>query len=110
RSVSDILARRVVAMIARQHLRGYERLLRAAILMGLASAAMTAASVKLKRGQDQIEVIIGGHPFTTYYFLKDVVKPYLMPLETLPASLCRGRFLYGMTFRWPTASSPTSSR
>ncbi|MGA2271438.1 MAG: transmembrane prediction, partial [Bryobacteraceae bacterium] len=77
-------------MIAKQHLTGYERLLKAAILMGLASAAMMAASVELKRGQDQIEVIIGGHPFTTYYFLKDVVKPYLMPLGT-PAGVIVSR-------------------
>jgi hypothetical protein len=58
--------------------------------MGLASMAMMAASVELKRGPDQIEVIIGGKPFTTYYFLKDVVKPYLMPLQT-PAGVIVSR-------------------
>ena len=38
------------------------------VAVGLASAAMMAASVELRRGEDQIEVAIGGKPFTTYYF------------------------------------------
>ena len=57
-------------------------LCRVAILMGIASAALMAASVELKRAEEQIEVIIGGKPFTTYYFHKDIAKPYLMPLRT----------------------------
>src|ERR1019366_3137567 len=60
----------------------YERLVRVAVAMGLASAAMMAASVELKRGENQIEVLIGGKAFTTYYFHKDVAKAYLMPLQT----------------------------
>ena len=54
----------------------------AAILVSVASATLMAASVELKRGEDQIEVLIGGKPFSTYYFHKEVVKPYLMPLRT----------------------------
>src|ERR1700730_18067432 len=68
-------------MIAKQHVKRFERLAGVAVVMGLASAMM-AASVELKRGEDQIEVTIGGKPFTTYYFHKDVVKAYLMPLPT----------------------------
>lgn len=41
-----------------------------------------AASVDLKRGEHQIDVVVDGKPFTTYYFLPDVVRPYLMPLRT----------------------------
>jgi hypothetical protein len=41
-----------------------------------------AASVKLERGQDKIDVTVDGAPFTTYYFSTDVAKPYLMPLRT----------------------------
>src|SRR5689334_4368620 len=58
------------------------RFCRLALLMAVVSAAMTAASVELKRGDEQIEVVIGGKPFTTYYFHKDIAKPYLMPLRT----------------------------
>jgi len=67
-----------------------ERVACGLLALGLASAAMAAAPVEMKRGADQIEVIIGGKPFTTYYFLKDVVKPYLMPLQT-PAGVVVSR-------------------
>jgi len=51
-------------------------------LAGLFCMALTAANVELKRGQDQVEVFIGGKHFTTYYFSAAVAKPYLMPLRT----------------------------
>lgn len=41
-----------------------------------------AASVEMKQSSDRIEIIIGGTPFTAYYFSPDVAKPYLMPLQT----------------------------
>ncbi len=69
-------------MFLKPYLKRGERLCWVAILLGLASAAMLAASVELKQGNEQIEVIIGGKPFSTYYFHKDVAKPYLMPLRT----------------------------
>jgi len=55
---------------------------RATLIMAAGSAVMMAASVELKRGDEEIEIIIGGKAFATYYFHKDVVKPYLMPLRT----------------------------
>jgi hypothetical protein len=54
--------------------------LAAAVCVSAATAA--AASVKLERSQDKIDVTVDGVPFTTYYFSKDVAKPYLMPLRT----------------------------
>jgi len=59
-----------------------ERLIRVALAVGLASTAVMAAPVELKRAEDRIEVMAGGKPFTTYYFFKDVAKAYLMPLRT----------------------------
>jgi hypothetical protein len=44
------------------------------------------ASAMLQQHDHRIEVSIGGKPFTTYYFLPDVAKPYLMPLRT-PAGI-----------------------
>src|SRR5579863_2355612 len=38
--------------------------------------------VKLTRHGDQIEVLIGGKPFTTYYFGAESPKPYLHPLRS----------------------------
>lgn len=53
------------------------------MLVGLlGSALLPAASVQLKRGNNQIDVVIDGQPFTTYYFGKLTAKPYLMPLRT----------------------------
>lgn len=56
-------------------------LLAAFLIAGLTSS-LTASSVELKRGQDQVEVYIDGALFTTYYFSPAVAKPYLMPLCT----------------------------
>lgn len=64
-------------------------LLASSLMVGL-TAAVTAANVELKRGQDQVEVYIGGQLFTTYYFSAAVAKPYLMPLRT-PAGVVLSR-------------------
>lgn len=70
-------------MIARKQCKKrYQCLILLPVALGLAAAPLMAASVELKRGEDQIEVTIGGKPFTTYYFHKDVAKAYLMPLQT----------------------------
>ncbi|MGD0577517.1 MAG: PmoA family protein [Bryobacteraceae bacterium] len=53
-----------------------------AALAALLVTALPAADVVLKRGSDQVEVLIAGAPFTTYYFSPAVAKPYLMPLRT----------------------------
>ena len=47
-----------------------------------ASLAREPESVELKRADNYIEVLIGGRPFTTFYFLPEVSKPYLMPIQT----------------------------
>jgi hypothetical protein len=38
--------------------------------------------VELQRNENRIEISIGGHPFTTYYFDPKVAKPYLFPLRS----------------------------
>lgn len=47
-----------------------------------ASFASNAVTVELKRAPHQIDVLVGGRPFTTFYFSPEVSKPYLMPLQT----------------------------
>ncbi len=59
-------------------------------IIGIAAAALMAETVELKKGANQIEVVIGGKPFTTYYFHAEVAKPYLMPLQT-PAGVVVSR-------------------
>ena len=46
-----------------------------------------AAPVTLKRGEGKIDVSIDSKPFMTYYFNKDVAKPYLIWVRTAPASV-----------------------
>jgi hypothetical protein len=41
-----------------------------------------AQPVELTRNGNQVEVRIGGRPFTTYYFDPSVAKPYLFPLRS----------------------------
>ena len=62
----------------------HSRMIRFAPFLALATAcfALEPQSVELRRGEHQIEVAIGGRPFTTYYLSSAVSKPYLMPLET----------------------------
>lgn len=42
----------------------------------------SGSNVSLRRVNDRVEVMVGGQPFTTYYFGDAVAKPYLMPLRT----------------------------
>ena len=55
-----------------------------AILLALvfsASARSGALPVKMDREGNTIKVMIGGQPFTTYYFGPEAPKPYLHPLR-----------------------------
>lgn len=53
----------------------------------LPCADLAAASVKLERSGDKVEVTVDGQPFTTYYFSSATAKPYLMPLRTASGAI-----------------------
>jgi Methane oxygenase PmoA len=55
---------------------------KAAVIALVSALCAAAAPVELKRGQKEIEVIVAGKPFTTYFFANGASKPYLMPLTT----------------------------
>ena len=44
-------------------------------------------NVEVQRKDKQIDVTIGGKPFTTYYFDPVVAKPYLMPLRSAQGTI-----------------------
>jgi len=44
-------------------------------------------AVKLVRDGDQIEALISGKPFTTYYFGAESPKPYLHPLRSAQGTI-----------------------
>jgi len=56
------------------------------------AAPSVAASVELKRNGNHINVLIGGRPFTTYYFGADAAKPYLFPLRSAQGTVVTRSF------------------
>jgi hypothetical protein len=50
-------------------------------------ACAAQQNVEVQRKDKQIEVTIGGKPFTTYYFDPAVAKPYLMPLRSAQGTI-----------------------
>jgi hypothetical protein len=67
---------------------------RLAVLVFVALAAITGLSasrpegiVELKRDGSHVDVLIGGRPFTTYYFDVAVAKPYFFPLRSADGTI-----------------------
>ncbi len=54
------------------------------VLLSFVPASRGAGNepVKLTRHGNEIEITIGGKPFTTYYFPSEVAKPYFQPLRS----------------------------
>jgi Methane oxygenase PmoA len=65
-----------------RNLPAFGELAAVAIVASLFCAQASAASVKLERSQDRIDVLIDGRPFTTYYLSLATAKPYLMPIRS----------------------------
>jgi len=62
----------------------------AVIVAGLAwypAASRGAERVDVKRNKDTIQVMIGGRPFTAYYFGPEAPKPYLHPLRSAQGTI-----------------------
>jgi len=70
------------------------------VLFGLLLAPLPGAavdSVELVRKGDTVEVLIGGRPFTTYFFPADIAKPYFQPLRTAQGTIVTRDFITGNT-------------
>jgi Methane oxygenase PmoA len=39
-------------------------------------------AVEVRSGKDRIDILVGGRPFTSYYFGSAAAKPYLFPLRS----------------------------
>jgi hypothetical protein len=63
----------------------------ALIAFGSASAS-AAESVEVKRTGDRIDVLIGGHLFTSYCFGAATAKPYLFPLRSAQGTVVTRSF------------------
>jgi hypothetical protein len=58
-----------------------------AVLCLCRGALAAEQPVELKRSGDRIEIVIGGRPFTTFYFDAAVAKPYLFPLRSAQGTI-----------------------
>ena len=78
----------------------YKSVMGLAVVSGLliASAAFPAGdAVELLQKGDHVDVLIGGKPFTTYYFSSDVAKPYFQPLRSARGTVLTRDFPNGNT-------------
>jgi hypothetical protein len=57
------------------------------LLAAVSTSAAWGEPVELRRGDRQIEVLIGGRPFTTYYFDSAIAKPFLSPLRSAEGTI-----------------------
>jgi hypothetical protein len=74
----------------------FGRLVYGLILLAIIGPCLTAAraqqQVELNRSGDRIDVIIGGRPFTVFYFDPAIAKPYLSPLRSAQGAIVTRSF------------------
>jgi hypothetical protein len=75
-----------------------------ALALGSIAALLFAAAtfsagdkVELVQKGDQVDVLIAGQPFTTYFFSAEVAKPYFQPLRTAQGTIVTRDFPVGNT-------------
>ncbi len=64
----------------------------------MVSTARAADKVELVRDRDHINVVIGGKPFTTFFFPTDIAKPFFQPLRTPQGTIVTRDIITGNTF------------
>jgi hypothetical protein len=69
----------------------------AGILLFVAPAFSAGSKVELVRKGDQVDVLIAGQPFTTYFFSAEVAKPYFQPLRSAQGTIVTRGFPIGNT-------------
>jgi hypothetical protein len=63
------------------------------VLLTLGSASFcNSETVEFKRAGDRIDILVGGIPFTTYYFSTATAKPYLFPLRSAQGTVVTRSF------------------
>ena len=71
-----------------------------ALIVGLSFAVAAIAAgeaVEVQQKSDRVDILIGGKPFTTYYFPSDVAKPYFQPLRSAQGTIVTRGFPIGNT-------------
>ncbi len=64
--------------------------------LALGTEALSAAQpVELRRQGNTVQILVGGKVFTTYYFGKEVAKPFFMPLRSAQGTVVSRDFPLG---------------
>ena len=71
-------------MLHRKH--GFGLALLCGVLFAPA-AIRVADKVQLQRKDKEVDVVVDGRPFTTYFFTTDVAKPYFQPLRSVQGTI-----------------------
>ena len=71
-------------MVHRKH--GFGLVLLCGVLFAPA-AIRVADKVQLQRKDKEVDVVVDGRPFTTYFFTTDVAKPYFQPLRSVQGTI-----------------------
>jgi Methane oxygenase PmoA len=71
-------------MVHRKH--GFGLALLCGVLFAPA-AIRVADKVQLQRKDKEVDVVVDGRPFTTYFFTTDVAKPYFQPLRSVQGTI-----------------------
>jgi len=58
-----------------------------ALLLAVLGCTAWGGTVELRREDKQVEVLIDGRPFTTYYFDPAIAKPFLSPLRSAEGTI-----------------------
>lgn len=66
-------------------------------LLTFSTACLAGDTVELVRKGDEVDVLVGGKPFTTYYFTPEVAKPYFQPLRSARGTILTRDFPIGNT-------------
>lgn len=71
-------------MVHRKH--GFGLALLCGVLFAPA-AIRVADKVQLQRKDKEVDIVVDGRPFTTYFFTTDVAKPYFQPLRSVQGTI-----------------------
>ena len=69
--------------------------MRLVLLLLITSASASPCNpepVQVRRGEDRIDIFVGGRPFTAYYFGAGAAKPFLFPLRSAEGTIVTRAF------------------
>src|SRR5271165_6362034 len=75
--------------------RWLDEMMRLVLLLLITSAPALPGNpepVEVRRGEDRIDIFVGGRPFTAYYYGAGAAKPFLFPLRSAEGTIVTRAF------------------